>query len=289
MKIITIVSGKGGAGKTMVAGSLAWVISREKPIITVDCDVDAPNLGLILGMEVRREWEIQTSEKVFFNEEKCLGCFRCVDACKFNAIERGGKKPKFNRLLCEGCGACEIVCPGKAIEVKPVSNAWIREGKSEYGFPVVMGELKMGESGSGKIVTEVRRVGEELGRKEKSEIMVLDSAAGVSCPVIASLRGSDFAVLVTEPTPSGFQDLKRVLGLVEFFRIPSGLVINKVGLNPGIRKEIEDFASQREIPILGKIPYHRDFVDATVNLKPVVVWKGKYRKIFERIWERVKI
>ncbi|RLJ06508.1 MAG: P-loop ATPase [Candidatus Aenigmatarchaeota archaeon] len=287
MRVINILSGKGGTGKTMVSSSLLWTMSRKKRVVGIDCDVDAANLGMVLGVKITRRKEIETSEKAFLIEEKCTGCFKCVDVCNFSAIEKGDKKPVFNRFLCEGCGSCELVCPENAIEIKTVKNAWITEGASRYGFPVVSGQLKMGESGSGKIVTEVRRTGERVAKENKSEIMIIDSAAGISCPVIASVRNTDYVIAVSEPTPSGFNDLKRAIKLVEFFKIPCGLIINKFDINKELTRKIENFAKEKGISVLGRIPYHKDFVDAAVNLKPVVVYKKKYREIFENIAEKI--
>jgi len=209
MKIV-VASGKGGVGKSMLSSSLALLFSKDKKIVACDCDVDAPNLGLWLGIT---DWDksekISTSFKAKIDQSKCTKCGKCKDICRFFAVEENDNEFIINPFLCEGCGACQLVCPVDAIEIKPVKNGELREKKTEYGFHLISGQLYPGESGSGKIVEELR----EKSKQYDHDVMILDSAAGIGCPVIASIRGCDYAVLVTEPTPSGFSDLKRILGI----------------------------------------------------------------------------
>ena len=287
MKTITIFSGKGGTGKTTVASCLALMLSKEQKIVTADCDVDAPNLGLSLGLKEKDYSsfiKIRASEKAELIKEKCIGCKKCLNICSFNAIKWDKKQniPIFDGLLCEGCGTCVIVCPENAIKLRKVENAIISVGKT-YGFSIVSGQLKMGESGSGRIVMEVKRKAMEIARKENAELIIIDSAAGIGCPVIASLNGSDYVIAVTEPTPSALSDLKRGLKIVNHFMIPCGIVINKYDLNKEFSNKIELFAKKNKIPLLGKIPYDKEFVNALVNLKPAVVYNKKFESFFYRI------
>ncbi|MFB6089210.1 MAG: P-loop NTPase [Candidatus Aenigmatarchaeota archaeon] len=289
MKTLTVLSGKGGVGKSSIAASLSVLLSREKSIVAADCDVDASNLSLILksGSEKEQSREIASSEKAFFDEEKCTSCGKCKDICAFGAIEWDEKRqmPEVNKYLCEGCGTCKLVCPEGAFRIEKVKNAVLSNYDTRFGFPLVSGQLKMGESGSGKVVTEVR----EEAEKTEAEMMMVDSAAGIGCPVIASVRGSDYVVAVTEPTPSGFSDLKRALEIVEHFGIDSGIVINKWNLNRDLSEKISKFAEGAGVPILGKIPYDRKFIDALVDLKTVVEtspdYEDKFREIIENIGE----
>ncbi len=262
MKIV-VASGKGGVGKSMLASALVLLFLKEKRVVACDCDVDAPNLGLWLGMTKYDFIErISTSEKAFIDRKKCIRCGKCEKVCVFKAIER---KDSFeiNPFLCEGCGACKLVCPVNAIKIKEVKNGEIRISKTKYGFPLVSGKLYAGESGSGKIVEELKRKAEEFDH----EIVVFDSPAGIGCPVIASVRGSNFAILVTEPTPSGFSDLKRILEIVNHFQIPYGVVINKWNINPSNSRKIEKLFEEK---LLGKISYEKKVIDCVVNLKPVI-------------------
>ncbi len=290
MKTITILSGKGGTGKSSVTASLAVLLGKRKKIVGADCDVDAPNLGLVLGLREFDSCEkIQTSEKAKLLEERCTGCRKCLEICNFGAISwnKEKNKPVFNKLVCEGCGACQIVCPNNAIKLEKVNNAEICVGKTKYGFYVVSGQLKMGESGSGKIVYKVKEKAREIAKNEKAEFMLIDSSAGIGCPVIASVQGSDFVIAVTEPSPSALNDLKRSLQVVEHFGIPCGIIINKFDLNEKFTGKIQEFAEKQKIQILGKIPYDRKFVEALVKLKPVVVYDKKFEKIFVEILENI--
>ncbi len=292
MEIITILSGKGGTGKTTLSSNIAVLLAKQKKIIIADCDADAPNLGLALGIKEEDflSWEeVETNEKAIFNSEKCDSCKKCFEVCNFGAIKWDDKKnnPIFDSLLCEGCGACQLICPKNAIKLVRIKNGKIGQIKTKYGFELVSGQLKVGSTGSGKVVSLIKEKAKKLAEKNKAEIILLDSAAGVGCPVIASIQGSDFIAAVTEPTPSALNDLKRALRTVEMFRIPYGIVINKWDLNKDFSKKIEDFAEKYQIPILGKIPYDKKFVKALVNMKPVVEINPEYKKIFNEIIEKI--
>jgi len=277
---IVVASGKGGTGKSMLASSIAILFSKTERVVACDCDVDAPNLGLWLGItKYDIKERISTSERAYINPEKCVECGKCLEACRFGAIEKAGGFT-VNPLLCEGCGVCKLVCPSDAIEISPVMNGEIRVNNTKLGFPLVSGQLYPGESGSGKIVQELRNRADKFNH----DVMILDSAAGIGCPVIASITGCDFALLVTEPTPSSFTDLGRILEVVNHFRIPFGIVLNKWNINPPMSKKIEEWSGKR---LLGKIPYDRKVIDSIVNLRPVVysdsVVVGEILKIFERL------
>lgn len=287
MKTLTILSGKGGVGKTMLSSSLAVLFSKHGKIVACDCDVDASNLALALGIEEKafRWQEIETSEKARLIEEKCTGCKKCLQSCVFSAISwnKENNKPEFNRFLCEGCGACSLVCPEKAIKIERVKNGKIGSARSRHGFTIVSGQLKMGESGSGKIVDALKQKALAVAEKEGAELIICDSAAGISCPVIASLRGSDFVVAVTEPSAASFRDMKRALQIVDYFNIPYGVVINKWNINKELSKEIEDFAGKK---LLGRIPYDEKVISAIVNLTPVVETECKAAKEIKEIKEK---
>ncbi|XOA42867.1 MAG: ATP-binding protein [Candidatus Nealsonbacteria bacterium] len=289
MKLV-IASGKGGVGKSMLASSLAILFAKSKEIVAVDCDVDAPNLAIWLN-EIKnsgKKTPIVTSAKPIIDYKKCNGCGLCVEKCRFGAIKMVNGKPKLNPFLCEGCGVCEIVCPQKAIKLKPVQNGEIITKNTKYGFPLIIGNLLPGETGSGKIITELKKQVDKFD----TEIQVLDSSPGTGCPVIAALQDSNFAILITEPTPSAFSDLKRVLKVVNHFNIPWGLVINKWNINPGLSNKIEKWtlrhrSGQTGKRILGKISYDKKIFKAVSNLKPIVETnlkaKTEIKKIFKKL------
>ncbi|UZE94084.1 MAG: ATP-binding protein [Candidatus Pacearchaeota archaeon] len=290
MKTLTILSGKGGVGKSSITASLAVLLAKKHKVIAVDCDVDAPNLALVLGLKhFKEQKKISTNEKARLISMKGINPKKLIEICNFSAISWDSKKKKliFDRFLCEGCGSCHLLYP-KNIKLEKVQNGFINTGKTVYGFNIVSGQLKIGESGSGKIVTEVKNKAEENAKKEKAEIIIVDSSPGIGCPVIASIQGSDYIIAITEPSPAALNDLQRVLQVVEHFRIPYGIIINKYDLNRKFSKKIENFADKYKIPILGKIPYDKKFVEALVNLKPIVVYEKNFEKLFLSILEKLR-
>jgi len=291
MKTITILSGKGGVGKSSLTASLAVLLARKQSIVAVDCDVDAPNLALVLGLKKFKEKKkISTNEKARLISMKGINPRKCISVCNFGAISYDKKKKKivFNRFLCEGCGSCQLLYP-KNIKLEKVQNAEFGIGKTDYAFSIVSGQLKMGESGSGKIVTEIKNKAEQIAKKEKAELILVDSSPGIGCPVIASIQGSDYVIAITEPSPAALADLQRALKVVEHFRIPYGLVINKWDINKAFTGKIESFAKKYGIPILGRMPYDKSFVEALVNLTPIVVYNKKFEKLLIKIIAKLKI
>ncbi len=279
---IAIVSGKGGVGKSMISSAFSMLFSEKFKVVAVDCDVDAPNLSIWLN-EIKG-WEkvkkISTSQKAIINYKKCKGCGLCAKNCPFFAIEMINKKPKINPFLCEGCGTCQIICPQKAIKLKSVKNGEIRIKKTKYGFPLVVGHLFPGETGSGKIVSEIRKEAEKF----PFQIQILDSSPGTGCPVIASLRETDFAILVTEPTPSAFSDLKRILKLVKFFKLPFRIIINKADLNKKISNKIKKKFKGK---ILGEVSFDKNIFKAISNLKPILETNLKAKEEIKKIYQNL--
>ena len=284
---IAITGGKGGTGKSMVATSLAVEFAQSKKTILVDADVECPNDHLLLSVKKKEFAKVyQSIPKWDF--DKCNKCGKCALVCKQNAIVFvKDKYPAFVKDICIGCKACIIVCPQKAISETKKQIGIIYMGKN-YKVNLISGELKLGELASGEVVAEVRKCAEKISRKLKAKVVLIDSAAGVGCPVIASLVGTDYIIGVTEPTPSALHDLKRVLYLAHHFQIKHGIVINKYDLERKFCSKIEKFAKENNIPVIGKIPYRKDFVDSTIKMKPVVEINPKYQKIFRNIINQIK-
>ncbi|PIV01521.1 hypothetical protein COS55_01620 [Candidatus Shapirobacteria bacterium CG03_land_8_20_14_0_80_40_19] len=283
---IAVTGGKGGTGKSMVAVSLAVELSEKNLTMLVDADVECPNDHLMLS--VKRKIYTKVYQPIpKWDFDKCTKCGKCASVCKQNAIVFvKDKYPAFVKDICIGCKACLVACPQKAITETKKEIGTIYTGKN-YGVDLVSGELKLGELASGEVVAEVRKYSEEIAGKIKAKTILIDSAAGVGCPVIASLVGTDYIVAVTEPTPSALHDLKRVLYLADHFKIKHGIVINKFDLAKNFYMEIEKFAKEKNIAIIGKIPYRNDFVDSMIKMKPVVEINPKYKSIFGKIIDKI--
>jgi MinD superfamily P-loop ATPase len=280
MKIV-ILSGKGGVGKSSIAASLAVIMAENSKVVCADCDVDTSNLSLLFGLTTAdyAEWKpISTNEQPEIGLKKCVGCGQCTSECHFKALSLEGK-PVLDTMACEGCGVCQLVCPADAIRLMPVYNAMIGHAVTDSGIFVSSAQLSPGSSGSGKIVSLVK----ERTIMEKHDIMIIDSAAGIGCPVIASVSGADHAVLVTEPTQAAFSDMKRALGVIKHFRLGYDIIINKSDLDPHITRNITEFAEANNSRILACIPFDRAFASAMVKMKPIVAYQPRYRKIFEEI------
>lgn len=205
MKEIVILSGKGGTGKTSLVGSLAFLAEHK---IMVDCDVDAADLHLLLDPEPRSRNEFRSGVKARVVSDQCSGCGTCVDLCQFGAIttDQGGKQALINSLACEGCGVCAHFCPEQAIvlEENLCGNWFISDTK--YG-PLVHAQLFAGEENSGKLVSFIKRQARSLAEETGADLVIIDGAPGISCPVIASLSSVDMVLAVTEPSQSGWHDL----------------------------------------------------------------------------------
>lgn len=282
MKKIAVASGKGGVGKSMLASSLCLLFNPKQQIVAVDADVDAPNLHLWLGQE--EDWDsvesISTNQRPVIDHEKCNLCGKCVDLCQFNALSIKDGEVKVNNYFCEGCAACAAVCPQNAITMEGVHNAELRIAHLRYGFPLVSAQLTPGHTGSGKIVD---LIGERAAGFEH-DLMLIDAPAGIGCPVIAALKDVDYAVLVTEPTPSGLSDLNRVLEVVEHFGIDYGVVTNKWDINKKLSSKVEDQFTDR---MLGKISYDKRIFTSLSSLTPIMETKlpavGEVEEIFAKL------
>jgi len=275
---LVVLSGKGGTGKTTIATALAEL---EKDVLRIDCDVDAPNLYLFYkGKDIEKD-EFVGGKKASIDEEICIKCGKCEGACKFNAIENLTIDP----FLCEGCGACTLICPVNAIKLEDEKTADTFITELDKGI-ISRAEMGIGSDGSGKLITQLRKNGKRFNKGEK--LTIIDGSPGIGCAVIASITGSNAVLVVTEPTKSGLEDLKRVVQLCKHFGVFTMVCVNKFDINEEVTKEIENFIYENQIVLVGKIPYD-DMVMKSINeLKPITFYKDSIaQKAIEAMWSNM--
>ena len=282
MKEMTILSGKGGTGKTTITASLAALSSET---VFADCDVDASNLHLLLKPEVAETIEFKGLNLAVIDPERCIQCGLCEEKCRFNAIHGF----TVDSIHCEGCGVCVQICPVQAIDFveRICGHAYISETK--YG-PMSHARLTPGMENSGKLVTLVRQNAKRLAEEGGKELVLVDGPPGIGCPVIASLSNIDQGLVVVEPTFSGIHDLKRALGLLEHFSIDSLVCINKHDLNHDNTKAIRGFCVEKGIDVLGLIPFDPRVTEAMVAGQPIVEFDpdAAASRAIRKMWSEVK-
>jgi MinD superfamily P-loop ATPase len=269
MKEIVVLSGKGGVGKSTITASLGELFSEKHKVVMADTDVDTPNLALFFDAKLRNSEKIAASEKASIDYERCTCCLKCVDVCKFSSMTEYQNRPYVVSFSCEGCGACTVVCPEEAIEIKKVMNGEITIYDVD-NTPLVSGQLAIGESSSGRIVDIVKRRARMEAKDLDAGLILTDGPPGIGCPVIASLKGSDYVIAVTEPTPTALHDLEKLFKVAQYFKTPFRIVINKADMHLRSKQEIKNFANKRSIIILAEIPYDNAVPKAIAQAKPVV-------------------
>lgn len=258
---IAIASGKGGTGKTMVATSLAAVVSEKYKIRFLDCDVEAPNAHLFLNPTINENNSAIINIPVI-DQEQCILCGQCVDMCEFNALAMLGDKIEIFEQLCHGCGSCTIHCPVQAITETPRKIGEIKSGAYNDDHPFVFGELTISEPMATPIIRQIKnRITKD------DEITILDSPPGSSCSVVATLHDADYVLLVTEPTPFGLHDLKQMIGVLSHTGSPAGVIINRNGIGD---TKVEDYLSDKPFPVLMKIPFQEDIAEGLASGKLLI-------------------
>jgi MinD superfamily P-loop ATPase len=271
MKQIVVISGKGGTGKTVMSASFA---SLAKNAVLADVDVDASNLHLLLRPEIQEKHIFRSGRKATIDAGKCTACGICLPFCRFDALHENREgKAAVESLSCEGCGVCFHICPEQAVEMETrVAGEWY-VSMTKYG-PFIHARLGIAEENSGKLVTEVRRKAREVASSEGRDLVIMDGAPGIGCPVIASLTGTDLALVVTEPTPSGRHDMERIVDVAQHFRVRTACCINKFDLNVENSEEIERWCREQAIPVVGKIAFDEAILESVVRGVPYVEYSS---------------
>lgn len=292
MKQLTVISGKGGTGKTVITASFAALAQKK---VMADCDVDAADLHLLLHPTIRKTHEFIGGKKAVLNQESCTDCGKCTEVCRFDAISENqrpdpeeGIRTTIDAVSCEGCGVCALICPVQAIRMQEsLSGEWYIS-ETEYG-PMVHAKLGIAEENSGKLVTVVRQNARLIAEKKDLDLVIVDGPPGIGCPVIASITGVDLVMAVTEPTISAISDLERVLSLARHFKIEPVVLINKYDINLENTKRIEKFCQRDGIEIVGQVPFDNTFTQAMIEGKTIVEFANSdLVEEIKSIWEKIR-
>ena len=284
MHEILIISGKGGTGKTSVTAAFAHICEDA---VICDLDVDAPDLHLILQPKPRQTTEFISGFEPRVVTEKCTSCGTCEQMCRFDAIQVGDEGAVVDPIRCEGCGVCVYFCPEKAIDFIPKHCGDWSISDTRFGT-MAHAQLFPGEENSGKLVALLRTKARELAASEGASMILADGPPGIGCPVISALSGTNLAVMVTEPTPSGIHDLERVVELCDYFKIPTSVIINKCDLNETIAGDIRTFCDKKGICVLGELPHDPDFVNAMVQARAITEFsQGPTSRKLREAWQKL--
>lgn len=283
MKEIVILSGKGGTGKTSLTAAFAS-LSENK--ILCDADVDAADLHLLMNPDILVQTDFKGGGIAVINQDKCSQCGTCIELCRFDAID--DDYFKVNEIQCEGCGVCVDLCPEQAIDfpIKTCGQWYISE--TRFG-PMVHARLGIAEENSGKLVALVRQEAKKLAETKGFDLIITDGPPGIGCPVIASLGGANVLVIVAEPTVSGLHDMERVAQLAEHFKVPCMVCINKADINPEKADAIEKLAQEKNVKVLGRIPFDPDFTKAMIQAENIIEFNkdSKTSKLVKEIWDKI--
>ena len=278
---VAVISGKGGTGKTTVCAALG-VIAED--VVMADCDVDAPDLHILLNPSIKIATEFVASKVAVIDENLCTECGLCGEACRFGAITDSRVDP----ISCEGCGVCEYVCPENAIQMVD------RQSGNLYDSDTIIGrmahaKLLPGEGNSGRLVTEVRKLGTKIATDNGNSTVLIDGSPGIGYPVIATVTGIKLGIIVTEPTMSGIHDMQRVLELLKRFRVTATVIINKFDLNLENTEAIERYCVENDVEVLGRIKFDPIMTKSMVaaHTLPEFAPDHEISQLLRKVWNRV--
>lgn len=280
LKQVTILSGKGGTGKTTTAACFA-ALGRDK--VVADCDVDASNLYLLMHPDDTQQGEFYGAKVAVRDWDMCTRCGMCEEYCRFDAITADD----FDELACEGCGMCVVVCPTEALHLESVVVGTWYTGVSDYG-PMAHARLLPAAESSGRLVTLVRQKAENLAYEHELPLILIDGPPGLGCTTTAALTDTDLALVVTEPTLSGIHDMERQIQLIDHFGLNAAVIINKYDINAENTQHLRAWCNWKDVPLLGEIPWDPQVTDALAAKMPLVEHNdGPAAQAMREAWERV--
>jgi len=282
MKQMAIISGKGGTGKTTVAAAFAELAEQ---MIVADCDVEAPNLHLVLEHNVKADKEYVGNQTARIDTLLCTHCGRCKEVCRFEAVTEKGLFPYIDSKRCEGCAACVYACPTHAIQLYPEGTGKVFLSETRVG-DFAHAELYLAADGSGKLVAEVRRLARDEARRQNKSVLI-DGSPGIGCVVISTITGCQKVLVVTEPSQSGKHDLERVIKVTGHFKIPTQVIINKWDINNEVSQEIEKACTQLEVVVIGKIPFDPMVPKAIALGHPITRYDSPAATALREIWTKI--
>jgi len=278
---LAVISGKGGTGKTTITAAFAALAENK---IIADCDVDAADLHIIMEPKIQSQGDFIGGNVPVINQNPCTQCGLCRELCRFDAINEVYRVEKVN---CEGCGVCYTFCSEQAIDFNPVVSGEWYISKTRFGT-LVHASLGVAEENSGKLVSLVRQKAKIVAEQEGKNIIIIDGAPGIGCPVISCLAGTDLVLVITEPTLSGLHDLKRAVELSAHFKVPSLVSINKYDLNVDMTKDIEKYCQENNLNLIAKIPYDEEVLKALLQKKSIIEYSNSTAaKIIKDMWSDI--
>jgi len=285
MREVVVISGKGGTGKTSLSAAFAALNSQD--CVACDCDVDAANMHLVLGADFGQSHDFQSGHEAVIDQGLCRACGKCMRVCRFGAIGIEDGKYVVDPLSCEGCHYCATICRPSAITMKPRIAGKSYVSKTNLGGTLVHAKLGIGAENSGKLVAHAKERARIAAKENGASLILVDGSPGIGCPVVSSLSGANLVVLVSEASISGLHDLKRVYELCKSFGLKCVALINKWDLSVESSEQIEAFLQSENIPLIGKIPYTREFWKSlgegkTLNENP------QLRENINTLWTKIE-